>query len=584
MLRGATKDLGRLRQIAGVIAKYGYGEFIRRSPELKKDLGEGVASSGASPAATPVGAGPGATPVAGKPPSADTAPRRFRMMLEELGPTFIKFGQVMSARPDLISRAYVDELKSLQNQCEPLPFADIERAIADGLGAPPSELFSELSREPLATASIAQVHRGRTRSGEEVVVKVQRPGIAEAIRSDVEILYRFAKLLDSVIEESAMTEPVGIVRELDRALVQELDFTNEAANLREFKKLHEPRTDIVIPAVYPEMSSSTVLTMQFLKGVPFTRLPANADKKTLAERVVREAFDEVFIDGVFHADPHPGNLMLLDDGRYGILDLGLLGRLTPQMRDTLVVLVLAIAMRDADTVARTFYRLGQGDQRVNIAAVRDDTVMLFDKYLHRSIKDVESTVLMQELLNMGMKHRTRLPAEYTMLARAAGTIEGLVRELDPDIDVAKVATPYAEKLLLGRVAPDNVQGGLYRALLQFQGMSQDLPMQASQILNDLSSGNFTVNVSGRHIERLTTTLLVASTMIGGSIIGAAFIVGTFIALAGSGWKFLGIPVVALVGAMSALMIISWLGIYAAVRPRLKKISIRRFLFRGRPQA
>jgi ubiquinone biosynthesis protein len=565
VLREATKDLGRLRQITGVIAKYGYAEFIRRSPELTGDL-HGV----------DLEHGQGGN---GVPRTRETAPRRFRMMLQELGPTFIKFGQVLSARPDLVSPRYVEELKTLQDRCEPLAFSDIEGAIRDGLGADLTALFKEIDRRPLATASIAQVHRGVTLNGDAVVIKVQRPHIADEVNSDITIMYRLAKFLDSIIEESAMAEPVGIVREFERALNQELNFEIEAANLREFKKLHEPRADIVIPTVYPELSSATVLTMSFLDGVPFSRLPPEVDKKPIAERIVREAFDEVFIDGVFHADPHPGNLMLLKDGRYGILDLGVLGRLTPQMRETLVVLALAIAVRDADTVARTLYRLGQGDERISISSVRDDTVAVFDKYLNRSIREVDATVLLQDLLMLAMKHKIRVPAEYTMLARAGGTIEGIVREFHPDIDVAKVATPYAEKLLLGRVAPDNVQGGLYKALLQLQGMSQDVPIQLSQILSDLSSGNFNVAVGGRQVEKLTSAILVGSTVVAGAILGGAFIIGTFVALASAEWKILGVPVTAIAGAVSAGTIIFWLSVYAAVRPRLKKISIARLIAR-----
>jgi ubiquinone biosynthesis protein len=580
MLREATKDLGRLRTITRIIGKYGYDEFIRRSPELSSAAGT-PDSAPSKPAQPAKNGGRAALARAGS--NRESAPRRFRLMLEELGPTFIKLGQVLSSRPDLISPAYVAELKTLQYQCEPLPFSDIRRALEAGLREHPDKLFQSIDPAPIATASIAQVHRGITASGEQVVIKVQRPEIVEEIRSDIEIMYRLAKFLDTTVEESQMAEPVGIVREFDRALTQELNFMVEAANLREFKQLHEGRTDIVIPTVYPDLSSQTVLTMSFLEGVPFTRLPADVDRKAIAERIVREAFDEVFVDGVFHADPHPGNLMLLNDGRYGILDLGVLGRLTPQMRETLIVLALAIAVRDADTIARTLYRLGHNDQRVSISAVRDDTKGVLARYLNRSIKDVDATVLLHELLLLAMKHRIRVPAEYTMLARAGGTIEGIVREFHPDIDVAKVATPYLERLLLDRVAPENVQGGLYKALLQFQGMSQDLPIQLSQILADLASGKFAVNVTGAQVERLNMTILMAATVMAGAIIGGAFIVGTFVAIANVTWTVFGVPVAAVFGAVCAATLVFWVGVYAAIRPRLRKISLSRYL-KPRPPA
>jgi ubiquinone biosynthesis protein len=214
-----------------------------------------------------------------------------------------------------------------------------------------------------------------------------------------------------------------------------------------------------------------------------------------------------------------------------------------------------------------------------MAAVRNDTIEVFGRYLNKSIKDVDATTLLNDLLSLAMKHKIRVPAEYTMLARAGGTIEGIVREFHPDIDVAKVATPYLEKLLLDRVAPGNVQGGLYKALLQFQGLSQDLPIQASQILSDLASGNFSVNVTGRHIERLSMTLLMSATVIAGAILGGSFIIGTFVALAGVDWKILGVPIVPTFGAICAGTLVFWVSVYAAVRPRLKKISVSRFFRR-----
>ena len=552
MLEAAAQDLRRLRRIVAILAKHGYSELIGKSPQLSQ-----VAD-----------AAEGAEPVAEK-----SGPRRFRMLLEDLGSTFIKLGQVLSSRPDLVSRAYVDELKKLQAHCEPLPFDQIQHALRAGLQVDPLTLFESIDSEPLATASIAQVHRGRARDGRDVVIKVQRPGVRQQMKADIDILYRIARILDSVIAESAITESAAVIREFEQGIEGELDFRHEAENSREFKQLHANKPDIAVPTVYADLSSDTVLTLEFLKGTPFTNLPDGVDKKKIAERTVREAFDEVFIDGFFHADPHPGNLLLLDDGRYGILDFGLCGRLTPQMRETLVVLALAVAIRDADTAARTLYRLGQGEARVDISELRDELSTLFDKYLGRSIRDVDSTMLMQEILLLAMRHRIRIPPEYALLGRAAGTIEGIVREFGPDLDVAKVAAPYAEKLLLDRVGPDNVQGGLYKALLQLQGLSQDVPMQVSQILADLSAGNFNVTVSGKSVEKLQQSIVMSAAAICGSILGGAFVIGAFIGLAQADWSFFGIPLVAIIGAIAGATVFSWVSAYVVLRPRMKKVSV-----------
>ncbi len=561
MLREAAKDLGRLRRITGIVGKYGYEGFVRRgAPSLS--------SADFKPASE--------EPV---PPPSSPA-ERFRRMLEELGPTFIKFGQVLSSRPDLVAPAYVDELKKLQDDCEPLPFAKIVEVLTAAWQRPPLEVLERLDPEPLATASIAQVHRARTLDGHDVVVKVQRPGIAEEVQRDVDILYRLARLLDAVIEESQMAEPVGIVREFERGIAEELNFLNEAANIREFRTLHENRPDVVIPAVHDALSTSAVLTLEFLDGVPFSRLPPDANRPAIAQRIVEEALEEVFVDGVFHADPHPGNLLLLKDGRYGLLDFGLLGRLTPQMRETMVVLALGIALKDADSVARTIYRMGQPGQRVDIGEVRRDTQALFDRYLNRRLRDVDSQRMLQELLQLAMKHRIQIPAEYALLGRAGTTIEGMVREFDPDLEASSIVRPFAERLLMERVAPEGVQAGVYRALLQLQNLQQDVPVQLSQILSDMSGGRFGVSISGPELTRLNRSIVTAANTMAGAVLGGAFIIGSFIGLAQVEWSVRNVPIVGILGALGGTVVLVWLSAYALVRPRIRRFSVLRWL-RGR---
>lgn len=571
MLDTAAQDLRRLRRIAGIVAKYGY-----RADASLVAAHDGEASADARTS---------------EPAPGLSGPRKFRMMLEELGPTFIKLGQVLSARPDLVSRAYVEELQQLQSECAPLDYADIERAIQEGLGRPAREVFRSIEATSLATASIAQVHRAVTQSGQQVVVKVQRPRIREEIRADVDILYKLGKLLEVVFEESALADPVAVVQEFDAGIRAELDFTIEAANIREFQRTHAERGDIAIPGVHAALSSSTVLTLDWLDGVPFTHLPPGADKKKIAERILREGFDEVFVDGFFHADPHPGNLLLLADGRYGILDFGLCGRLTPQMRETLVVLALAVALKDADTAARTLYRLGAGDARISLTELRDDLNALFHRFLGKSIKDVDSTLVLQQVLLLAVKHKIRVPPEYALLGRAGATIEGIIRDLDPEIDIARLAAPYAERLLMGRMGGEQLQGGLYRALLQFQGYSQDVPIQLAQILNDLSAGNFAVQLKGPAVEKLASTILVATTALCFSILGGALVMGAFVLVSTEmsrevEWRVHGVPVLAMLAAFGGATIFWWVAAYVFFRPKIRKISLSGLIarIRGRPSA
>ena len=560
MLGRTARDLQRLRHIARTLGRYGFRELLRSRQALPPELDAEVPADADLP---------------------ESRPRRFRLMLEALGPTFIKLGQVLSARPDLVAADYVEELKHLQDQCEPLPFERIRPVLVDALGADPEALFGSIDPKPLATASIAQVHEARTRDGERVVVKVQRPGIADEVRADLDVLYRFAQLLELVFEESASVDPTAVVEEFDRGLVEELNFRHEASNAREFARCHAQRPDFEVPRVYDELCGSTVLTLGFLDGVPFSRLPDAADRSAIAQRLVREAFDQVFVDGLFHADPHAGNLMYLGPGRYGVLDFGLLGRLTRQMQETLVVLALAVAVKDPDSVARTLYRLGQSEERVDIQALRDDVAALFERYLGRAIGEVDSRLLAGELLSLAVRHRIRVPSDYAMLGRAAATLEGIVRELDPDLDVAELAKPYAEQLLKDRVAPENLESGVYRTLLQLDGLSHDLPLQVSQILSDLASNRFGVRVGGRSLDRLADSVRTAAYTMAAAVVAGAFIIGSFIGLARVDWTIGGIPLVGLMGALVGLTVIFWLGAYVLVRPRLKKISLSRLLWRRR---
>lgn len=575
MLGATAKDLRRLRHIARVVARHGYGELVGRiSAPLHEEV-EAQRKNGSAPPLEIL--------------DRETGPRKFRKMLEELGPTFIKLGQVLSSRPDLVSAPYVDELKHLQDECTPLSFDEIKGAIQASLGRDPDELFERIDPAPLATASVAQVHRAVTKGGAQVVVKVQRPGIRDAIAADVDILYRIAQLLEAVIEESAIADPVAVVREFESAMHAELNFELEAANIREFARTHQGRNDIVVPAVHPELSSSAVLTMDFLDGTPLSRLPPEVDRRRIALRICQEAFDEVFVDGFFHADPHPGNLFVLSDGRYGILDFGLCGRLTPQMRETLVVLGLAVALKDADTAARTLYRLGQPDHRVNISELRDDLESLFARYLDRRLEDVHAKLVLQELMSLAIRHKIRVPAEYTMLSRAGATIEGIVRDFDPELDIAKVAAPYAERLLMGRIGPQDLQGGLYKAALQLQGLSHDVPMQLSQLLADLSAGNFAVNVKGQSLDRLGTAILVSATALSMSILGGSLVLGSFLALTYQGVSIAGVPLLAIFASLGGLAIFFWVSAYVIVRPKLRKIRLsdlvgRRVATRSAPAA
>lgn len=565
----AVRDLQRLREITAVVARHGFGDLLDRA-KVWDVLGRREPSE--------------------KPSAEETRAqraRRFRDTLAELGPTFIKLGQILSSRPDILPADFILELSTLQDRAAPMAKETVLALIEKGLGKPASELFAWFDPEPMASASIAQVHRARLKpaagetEGASVVVKVQRPDIEEQIRSDTDLLSYLARFLEGVIEETGVYTPTGIVAEFRQAMLTELDFANEASNLEEFAKNHRERTYVVIPRVHRSLSCKTVLTMDELVGVKISQVlrePDKYDRKKLARHILDASFHQLFTDGAFHGDPHPGNLLVLDDGRIGMIDFGLVGHLSKQMQESLILLVLAISLRDPDTVARLLYKTGAPDQRINLHQFRLDIHQILDSYLGLKLSEVDANTLLDDLLGLALKYKIKVPKEYAVLSKAAATTEGILRQLDPDLDIAEAALPYAKALLWERYNPTSMSGGALRMVLQLQGFLTDTPQQLSQILMDLEGGKFLVNVRDEEMAKLNTNIKALGILVFMGAIASALIVGAFslvgrsAGVGGSGW-----PWPSILGIVLAGMLFSAALTWTLIAGRLKKISLRRFL-------
>ncbi len=505
---------------------------------------------------------------------------RFRELLADLGPTFIKMGQVLSTRADLLPKAYIDELGRLQDSAPPIPLEAVRAQIQRALGVPWDEAFAAIDEQPLASASIAQVHRGRTRTGDDVAIKVQRPDIRSRIDTDLDLLYYLAKALEAVVEEVGVYTPSGIVEEFDRAIHEELDFENEARNLRAFAEANRERPYLVVPKVYDDLSGRTVLTMQFVEGTKITEIgDAQYDRKELAKLVVQEAFHQLFEDGLFHADPHPGNLVVLPDKRIALLDFGLIGRLTPAMQQTLVMLTLAVALGDPDTVARILYRVGIPDTRTNLGAFRSDIEAVLKRYMGRRLEEIDAGSLLRDLLDLAVRYRIRIPREYALLSRASVATEGIIRQLDPKMDIAATVLPYVREILFGRLSPGSLQGGLMRGVLRLQELAQDVPAQLSQILMDLEGGKFLVNVQSRQLDELTDAVRRLAVVGLAGMLGAALVVGAFFSLSRQPWSFHGVPILGVVAVALAAMLFGAVGTWYFVVLRLRKIELSKWFRR-----
>jgi ubiquinone biosynthesis protein len=555
-------DFNRLRQITTTAARYGFADLLERAGLFRR-FGRPQAL---------------AEPLADN--QRESTARRFRRLLDELGPTFVKLGQILSTRADLLPAEFIAELRLLQDAAAPIPLEQVRAQLEAAFGQPVDDLFSSIEPAPLAAASIAQVHRARTRGGEEVVVKVQRPDITSQVNADLAVLHALARLLEATVEEMGIYSPVGIVEEFDRAIHEELDFVHEAANVRAFAATHAERPALRIPKVFDELSTSTVLTLEFLDGTRLVQAELSPERRQALARVVVDAsFQQLFVDGLFHGDPHPGNFLLLEGDVVGLLDFGLVGRLTRAMQETLVLLSVAVALKDADSVARLLYRMGAPDARANLAGFRADIETLLQTHLPeaRTLAQVNARHLLTDLLDLAVRYRIRIPREYALLSRAAVAVEGLLRQLAPDMDILAVSLPYAKQLLAGRYDPTQLRGGLMRTLLRFQGLASDLPTQLSQILLDLETGRFGVTVKSPELERINQSLRSVAVIGFLGLSACGFIVGAFLSFAQVSWTVRGLPVLGVFGVAAAAALFGAAISWYLFGHRVGKIRMRRFL-------
>ncbi len=560
MLREAFNDLNRLRQIAAAVVRHGFGAYLSRS-RLAEQLGGTPPPSGA--------------PADG---SRSTA-ARFRELLAELGPTFTKLGQLLSTRRDVLPAAWIKELEALQDDCPPLPLSDIRTVIERSLGKPVEALFAELDPAPLASASIAQVHRARTHDGQQVVVKVQRPDIRARIDADLALLQYLAKLLEAVIEETGVYTPTAVIEEFDRTIHEELDFENEARNARAMRAANEGREQVVIPRVHDALSSSQVLTLDYIEGTRLNDITPEGgfDPERIARNIIEMSFRQLFEDGLFHGDPHPGNILILPGNRLALLDFGLVGRLTRPQQELLVTLIVAVALRDPDSMARLLDKIGAPDPRGPLGDLRGDIGGILERYLGLRLDEIRTATLLGDLLDLAVRHRIKVPKEYAVLAKASMTVEGIIRRLYPRLDILEVGLPYARQLLLARFSPEDPSGTLMRTLLRFQGLAEDVPHQLQQILADLEGGKLRINVRSADVEQLGEQVRSVGTLLFLGLLSASLTVGGLIIVA-----FRASPLPGLV-ALGVGTAVAGFALTLHLAPfRLRKISIRRFIPRGPP--
>ncbi len=534
-LKRRYKNINRLRQIVNILIKYGFDYFVKQLglTNLISKGGKILKLKPSKIAQLPL-------------------PVRVRLALEELGPTFVKLGQILSTRPDLIPPDYIEELQKLQDKVPPFAYEQVEQIIKRELGAKVLEIFESLEQKPFAAASLGQVHQAILKDGEKVVVKVQRPDIEKIIETDLDILFHLARLTEKHIPDSRLYDPVGIVEEFAKAIRLELDYGTEGRNAERFKKNFEGDETIYTPKIYWESSSKRILTMELIKGIKINNLKkldkAGYNRKKIAENGAKAFMKQILIDGFFHADPHPGNMLVMKDGIIGFMDFGMMGRLDEEMKEKGVDLFIAIMERNPNKIINEMLDLGIAPSEIDLPSLKIDIREMLDQYYDKSLKEIKLGELISQLVEISIKYHIKMPAEFALLGKSLITIEGIGSELDPDFNLAEIAKPYAKDLILERKSPQRLFTKLLNDLSELYNLIILIPRQLNKTLKKMEKGTFKLEFQHRGLENLISALDKSTNRLSYSLILAAIIIGSSLIMqTDKGPHFMGFPVIGVLG-------------------------------------
>ncbi|MEW6448444.1 MAG: AarF/UbiB family protein [Bacillota bacterium] len=520
-LRKRYKHFARYREIANILVRHGFSylvhqlgltEFLslrrrlKAAPEAEQRVKEKL-----------------------------SPPGRLRLALEELGPTFIKLGQVLSTRADLLPPGYIAELERLQDQVPPFSFAEVRERIRMELGLSLEEIFADFETNPLAAASIGQVHRGTLRDGTPVVVKVQRPGIEKILATDVEILYDVGRFLDRHGPWRELYSFEEMVTEFDKILREEVDFTAEGRHAETFRRHFSGDSTVYFPAVYWDYTTRKVLVMEDVAGVKLTNpdelLRQGIDRRLVARRLADALMKQIFLHGFFHGDPHPGNLAALPDNRVLFMDFGIVGWVDEELRGKIGDLVLGLVRRSTPRVMRAVENLGAVPLHVDRTALHRDIDGLRQKYYEIPLSRVSLADSMRDILSVAFKHRIRVPTQLTLLIKSLVTAEGVIARLDPELSIVEIARPLAKRLVARRFRLPAIKRLLSEHLEDYHRLLTRLPDRVDRVLDLAAGGELRVKAVNPDMDRIMHRLnamvnrLVLGMLLAALIAGSAFLLG-----------------------------------------------------------
>ncbi len=513
------KNLGRYREIAAVLAHHGFGWLLADS-KLRHLL-------------------PLSERLDGRQEQADSeaGPVRLRLAFEELGTTFIKVGQFLSTRPDLLSPAYITELSKLQDATPPIPYEHAAAVIEAELGAPPEKIFAEFDPEPLASASIGQVHAATLREGEEVVVKVQRPGVKGAVERDLAVLVELAESLSYHTAFGRDYDIVGLVDEFAFTLRCELMYVREGQNADRFREAFAEDDALYVPNVHWDYTTDRVIVLEKLEGVKASDLAsleaADIDRKKVAANSVRLTLEQMFVHGFFHADPHPGNFYVLGDGSIGMMDFGMVGYLDEPMQESLSRLFVALSKGDKERMMDELLSSGVIRGQVNRTALKRDLDHMIICYGDLSAQDLAAARIFNEITSLARRHRLVLPSDLLLISKVMAISEGLGTKLDPEFKFVPFAGPYFKQFWMRRRSPEQVKERVVEGVLEVAELGLDMPRHLRRLATQVERGELGARVEIKNIDRTMSALqsmvnrLATSVLVGALIVGLSLSVHMF---------------------------------------------------------